>query len=77
MCGEDNISNKERKSNPSGERLSAKQKLENWLKTHSDILQDPWEGLEWKDDFPVNDNPVVIDPTVGNNDFTECKRNKR
>jgi len=77
MCGGDKINKKERSSvcNAETDRASAKEILEDWLASHSQVLQDPWEGSEWEETeslkyFPL---PLSIDPTVGNDNYCETQ----
>lgn len=57
--------------------LSAQEILSTWLSRHSAVLSDPWEGSEWEDNSPVDDDAVVIDPTIGKGDYHQCERSKR
>ena len=78
MCGGDQLKSKDRNTSLESDRKSAKKSLEDWLRSHSVILKDPWEGSEWEDPAPLSDHPVVIDPTFGKENFYyECIQNKR
>ena len=57
--------------------LSAQEILSDWISRHSVVLSDPWEGSEWEDDSPVDDDAVVIDPTMGKEDYRQWERTKR
>ena len=57
--------------------LSAQEILSEWISRHSVVLSDPWEGSEWEDDSPVDDDAVVIDPTMGKGDYHQRERTKR
>ena len=76
MCGGDKINKRERNTQCEGDKIST-QSLEEWLRSHSEILKDPWEGFEWEDKSPLNEHPVVIDPTLGKENYCECIQNKR
>ena len=79
MCGGDKINKNERSSvcNAETDRASAKDILEDWLASHSQVLQDPWEGSEWEETESLNDFPFSIDPTLGNDNYCESTQSKR
>ena len=72
MCGGDKINKREENPESCGETKSGKHVLEEWLKSHSEVLKDPWEGSEWEDASPLYDYLVVLDPTMGEDNFCKC-----
>ena len=77
MCGGDKINKREENPESCGDKKSGKHLLEEWLTSHSEVLKDPWEGSEWEDTSPVNDNPLVLDPTMGKDNYCESIQKKR
>ena len=77
MCGGDETSKREENPERCGDKNSGKHVLEEWLKTHSEVLKDPWEGSEWEDTCPLKDHLVVLDPTFGQDNYCESIQKKK
>ena len=78
MCQGDNIKTKDSQTKLENDQKSAKHLLEEWIRSHSEILKDPWEESEWEDSSPLTNHPLSIDPTFGReNLYSECIQNKR
>ena len=77
MCGGDKIIKREENPENCGNNNSGKHVLEEWLRSHSEVLKDPWEGPEWEDKSPLKDYPVVLDPTMGQDNYCESIQKQR